>query len=71
MGKTDYDVSVTQAAAKIGVCPATVRRLVELGLLPARVRGFGTIRKRVYFRRADVDRVAREYTAGVEVNAVS
>lgn len=65
MAKMDFDLSVSDAAKMLGVSEPTIRRLAAIGTLPYRVRGFGSVRKRMYFRTADCEKVRRQQLNGV------
>lgn len=65
----DYILTAVQAARIVGVSSATIRRKAKEGLLPYRVKGRTAVRRRWYFRRADIERLRREYSAGFVVTA--
>ncbi|MEP9381117.1 helix-turn-helix domain-containing protein [Nocardioides sp. KR10-350] len=54
------DITIREAAARKGVSPKTIRKLIETGELPARRLGSRLIR----IRPEDVDRLGRDVTSG-------
>lgn len=60
-----YKLTCEQAAKIVGVTAQTIRRKAIDGLLPYRIKGRTAVRKRLYFRRQDIDLLRREYRDGV------
>lgn len=62
MPKQNEWLDCFEAAKVVGVTPQTIRRKARLGLLQHRRVGRNPVRCRMFFRRADIDKLRAEYS---------